>query len=220
MKIFSSLSAVLLLVVLMSTSLQAQFGIGVRAGVNFAEQHINTDDDYQSNQITGLVIGIPLELALSKFIALQPEINFQQRGGEVVYFNSQGIRTSVENEFNYLEIPLLLKVGYTSNRFSLAAVGGPSFSYALGGNTTFTLANVSTENAINFDDDDINRSDVNLILGAQVGLPLGPGKLMVDGRYNYGISDVDDRTIFGEDEKFTNRGFSLSAGYMITLGDY
>ena len=42
----------------------------------------------------------------------------------------------------------------------------------------------------------------------------GPGKLIVDGRYNLGLSNISD--VKGENIK--NRGFVFSLGYAIPIG--
>ena len=55
--------------------------------------------------------------------------------------------------------------------------------------------------------------DLGLQMGAGIAIPAGPGKVIVDGRYNLGLSNISDEN--GMNVK--NRGFAISLGYAIPL---
>lgn len=56
--------------------------------------------------------------------------------------------------------------------------------------------------------------DFGLQMGLGAAISAGPGKLIVDGRYNLGLSNISD--VKGENIK--NRGFVFSLGYAIPIG--
>ena len=242
-KILSTLSVAACLAAA-TTVAQAQIGIGFRAGILTTREVFNDDESdvtvVDDESVTGYMFGVPIEIGLSKVFSLQPEINFQRRGSSKVNefnFGSFGrTRQSIERHVNYLDIPLLFKLGYISERFSLAAVAGPSFSYALGGTTEVSDyivvgsgqpaagGTVAGEYDIDFDQEGTRRAEFGGHLGGQLGVPLGGGKVILDGRYQFGFTNLNDGRDSNNDQfsdyETRSRGLSFTLGYMLTLGDY
>lgn len=231
---------------------EAQIGIGLRGGILTTSEKIDDFDDasdtsaevFDESNVTGWTIGIPIEIAISNVFSIQPELNFQARGTEFTQLSTRGfgvggadvrVLQDFEQDINYLEIPLLFKLGYTTEKFTVAAVAGPSVSFALSGERTFSNYRLESEGTaigpdiaqtvdIDFDRDGRKRVDFGGHLGAQFGIPAGPGKIMLDGRYQVGFTNLndgnDDNNTDIDDYDATEQGFSLTLGYMITLGDY
>lgn len=223
----------------------AQIGIGLRGGILTTSASFDDDDSstevFDEENVTGYTIGIPIEIAVSNVFSLQPEVNFQRRGTSVLNrFDSedgQPLSQSIDRDINFLEIPVLVKLGYTTESFTVAAVAGPSWSYALGGTTSagnvvddadaiFGDA-VEGEYDIDFDREGYNRSQWGGHVGLQGGIPAGPGKIILDARYQFAFTNLNDgdddiETDFGNTDTYDTRerGFSATLGYMITLGDY
>jgi len=87
-----------------SLAVQAQgAALGIKGGVNFANQDIET---ISTDSRTGFHGGIFASLMFSETLGLQPELLFSSQGSELE-LNNFG---DVENEFNYITIPLLLKI--------------------------------------------------------------------------------------------------------------
>ena len=207
--------------------LHAQIGIGFQGGflssTQTGKQIINGESqNFNSDNIIGYVVGIPLEIGVSKLFALQTELNFLTRGYKE---DGAGLVPSTSVSYNVLELPVLAKIGYTSDKFSLAAVVGPSFQYIASGRAKIEAFNngiitiEASENNINFDQmiyEDINRTNIYGIAGVQLGVPIGFGKFVVDGRYRFSISDEDS----SDDFEVKGRGVSATAGLLITLGNY
>lgn len=218
MKLRTNLFTALALTIAGTHLAQAQIGIGIQGGYLSTKAKIenkvdNTDD--VSDAVTGYTVGIPIEISLGEAFAIQPEINYLRRG-----YNSFGSgNNKVETFYNVLEIPLLAKLGYVSDNFSLAAVLGPSFQYTMSGQTKGTLLGVDFNEKIkgdDFDSGDINRSNFFGIGGLQLGVPIGIGKFVVDGRYRFQLNDENG----GDDINVRGRGVSATAGLIFTLGDY
>ena len=189
---------------------QAQMAIGIHGG--FLSSTATGDGDYDN--VTGYVIGIPLEISVGKAFAVQPEVNYLRRG----YRTAEVFGTRFTSHYNVLEVPLLFKLGYVSENFTVAGLAGPAFHYTLSGNLK-TEGVVDTDVKIEFDEpeyDDINRSNFYGIAGAQFGLPVGIGKLVLDGRYRFQLNDEDG----SDNVEIRGRGVSATLGLMITIGDY
>src|SRR5262245_4424225 len=99
---------------------QASVSIGIKAGLNFAS--LNTSSfsaAYESR--TGYHAGAFVNVKLTK-IAIQPEVIFSQQGSTVKLSTGQ----SIEQNFNYVNIPVLLKF-YLISGLNLQA--GPQFGF-------------------------------------------------------------------------------------------
>lgn len=56
-----------------------------------------------------------------------------------------------------------------------------------------------------------------MLFGAGVEVKAGPGSVILDGRYNLGLYDIDrDEEIKAE---MLNRGIAVSVGYMLRFGN-
>ena len=199
--------------------LAAQIGIGVQGGFLSSRAKIEntsgTSSEEVSDAITGYTVGIPVELSLGNAFALQTGVNYLRRG----YNNASVANNSIETYYNTFEIPLLGKVGYVGEAFTLAGVFGPSYQYTTSATIESDIAGVVNEFEVEFDDarfDNIKRSNLFGNLGVQLGLPIGIGKIIVDGRYKFQLNDEDG----GDDVEIRGRGIAATAGILVTLGDY
>ena len=203
-----------------TTAAHAQIGIGIQGGfINSnatVENVVNGNtEELDTDGITAWTVGIPIEISLGKAFALQPEVNLLRRG----YDFGEGNATGGGVDYTVVSIPVLGKLGYVGDAFTAAATFGPAFQYVASGRTTVRLAGNETEADIDFDRpefDDFNRTAVYGILGAQVGLPIGFGKFVVDGRYRFQLDDENG----SDDVEVRGRGFSATAGLIFTLGSY
>jgi hypothetical protein len=167
---------------------QAQVAIGLKGGLNFANLDVNSlEGTYKSR--TGYHVGAFALFKLTK-IGIQPELIFSQQGSEVKHPDFG----SVESNFSYVNIPVILKL-YTVAGINLQA--GPQFGF-------LTSAEFGDQDI----KDEIKGSDISVALGVGWDLPFG---LTVDGRYNFGVSDVSDAS--GTEIK--NQVWQFSVGYKL-----
>ena len=158
------LSIVFLLLLSISSFVNAQgLGVGIKGGVNFANQSVS---DISTSSKTGFHGGVYVVIAFSKKWALQPELMYSAQGSEW---------PDEISEFNYMTIPILLRWKPIS---LLSIEAGPQFSRLLD-------ARVDGEDIT----DEIKNSDFGLALGATVHLPLG---FNAGARYVWGFTNVLD----------------------------
>ena len=196
---------------LTTVTLSAQgVGIGLRTGVTFANAEFDDDSrEFDTKIATGYSLGLMVPLFLSENFAIQPELSYVQKGFRREF--PAGIGGELEAyRFSYYELPVLLRGSFGTNNIKFYFQAGAAFGYA--GSGEIEIADVITD--IDFSTDEFNRTDLSGIGGA--GLVFGGGGLglFVDGRYVYGLSEdqLDDFT-------YTNRGLTLSAGLLFTLGN-
>lgn len=216
--------------VFLNTGLTAQSKIGLRAGINLANVSALQEDfnpTLDPKSITGLNIAVFTELGISERFAIQPEINFLQKGTQVNGKDIEGnSEVGVKMRVNYLEVPVLAKLKLGADKKLRAyAMLGPSIGYALSGKGTVTIDGVKVTEKIEFDkdmDDGVKdqRWDLSGVAGLGGMLSLGSGDLLLDFRYALDFTDFvkfKDAKPTGHKKSY-NRGLGISLGYQVPLG--
>jgi hypothetical protein len=216
---------------------QAQVTIIPKVGASFGNYAYNSseveDEDEKSKYNSGLTLGAGFNFAAGEMFSIQPELLYIQKGQK---YSEDG--DYYKTRFNFIEIPVLVKVSFGSETVKGYVNAGPSLGYALNGKNSFKFSEmgltVSGSERIKFaeepadggDDETtyynpefVNRVDLALQFGGGVGFQAGPGMLLLDARYGLGMSkfykaqeDID----FKGDGK--SRTLALTLGYAIPLG--
>lgn len=183
---------------------QAEFAIGLKGGPNFA--NLNTDEGAGENYKarTGFHLGA-FALIKGEKVGFQPEILFSQQGSKFKYSGSPDLKAN----FSYVNIPLIVKL-YTIAGINLQVgpqIGLLTSAEAEDYNTT--SGQITKEDI----KDDLKKTDFSLALGVGWDLPFG---LSIDGRYNLGLSDVNDDGGSGASaNSIKNQVWQFSVGYKL-----
>ena len=172
-------------ITLCPSSAEAQAGI--KGGFLYSSLKFeNTDDVIDSNN--GWTAGVFFGTGGDKVAGVQGEVNVLQKGG------SAG---TGDVKLYYLQVPVLLRVGggSTVNVYGLV---GPSFDVKI----------AERDNTLGFVTE-FEGVDVSLTGGLGVEI----GKLVLEGRGNWGLRNVakTTSTLF-QGEKLTSRSFALQVG--------
>jgi hypothetical protein len=160
-----TLSIALLFISAITSFTYAQgVGVGIKAGVNFANQSIS---DISTSSRTGFLAGVYVPIYFSETWGIVPEVLFSSIGSET---------PNNVNDFTYLSIPVMLRFKPAS---FLSIEAGPQFS---------SLLDAVDEDGDSFKED-VKGSDFGLGVGATVHLPLG---LNAGARYVWGFTNVAD----------------------------
>ncbi len=150
------------------------FQLGLEAGANFANligSDVSSITSDNANRL-GFVGGGYLSLNLSPSFAIRPEVLYEQKGVAI-----SGSSTS--DELDYIEVPVLLKIGLGTPIINPNILIGPAFSWN-------TLAKASNGSSIS----GINSSDVGLVGGVELDID----KFNVSGRYELGLDNIQKNT--------------------------
>jgi hypothetical protein len=139
--------------------------LGIKGGVNFSNI---TDASGLSNR-TGFVFGAFAGIKFNDKLGIQGDLLYSQQGAEL---DPEAI------DLNYVNIPVVLRY-FIFKGLNLQA--GPQFGFVIDDNVK-EISNNFTE-AESF--------DLTGVVGVGYDLPLG---LRVDGRYNFGLTDVFNNT--------------------------
>lgn len=218
------LSILLFVTMLLSFTTQAQITITPRVGATFStigfsdliEQELEFGD---TKSAVGILGGVELGFGISDLFSIQTGLNYIQKGAK---FGSDGTTATLTT--NYIELPILARVNFGSDKVKAYINAGPSFGLGLNGKSKVEALGLSFEDDISFGDgeDDTfeNSIDLGLQFGAGIGYALGPGQIVLDLRYGLGLSNLFETPdgLDRSDFKSTNNVFAISLGYAITLG--
>ncbi len=189
---------VLAMLFFVTASSAQTFHLGAKAGANLGKINGKSFDDGFD---LGYQLGAFMELDFSKTLGIQPELLFSQSntrvdsGFSAIYGNIDNAVFGEKVALNYLSIPVLLRIN-ASKLLTLHV--GPQFSVITNKDNTL-LANSKAA---------FKGGDLAAVLGAQINL----GGLRVYGRYNIGLSNLND---IDDQNKWRSQQVQLGLGLAI-----
>jgi len=157
--------------------------LGIKAGANFSSI---TDAQGFSNK-TGFLAGVFVGAKFGDKIGIQADLLYSQQGAE---FDAGSF------DLTYVNVPVVLKY-YLFKGLNLQA--GPQFGFIVNDDITSVPGSI-------FDNAKAESFDLSGIVGVGLDLPFG---VRLDGRYNFGLSEV----VKTNTNNFKNSVISLSLGY-------
>jgi hypothetical protein len=108
-----------------------------------------------------------------------------------------------------IEVPVLLRLGLGVLPFSPYILAGPAFAFEI--DCDVEQADVS----VACDDGTRKEFDFGLAGGAGIEFGLGPGSVLLEGRYTHGLTNLNDDP---DGPEIKNRSFGVFGGYSISIG--
>lgn len=197
-------------------SLKNKLEVGVAAGLSLNQF---TKGQPQTGSNTGYTAGISVNYKLVKGISLQLEVNSLQQGGSMIRFKDdtrfdlpESFETkNVKNssyKLNSIELPLLINYTFKIKPLWKPSVYiGGSYAYTYNVNERYQKTGnllpgediIATVNASQIATNLFNASRFNLIVGANLKLPLTSRfLLLIDMRYLNGLSSARDKYSYME----------------------
>ena len=179
---------VIVLLLAVSVHMQAQlFKIGIKAGLNYANQTgseitINNSNYNSTSAITSYHAGLIAEIKLIDSFSIQPELLYSTQGA--TYENAV---EEFKNELGYLSIPVLAKINLNK-----------VVSIELGPQASFLLSERN-----NFDVKDATTFDFAVVGGLGLNIT---SHLFIQARYGLGLTDAS------KDAEVKNSVVQISAG--------
>ena len=173
-----------------------------KVGVAFSKAGgSDAKNDNESKFNAGFLGGAAFEIGVTETFAIQPELLYIQKGGKSSKYD-------VKSYLGYIEIPVLFKFYAGPVYFN----AGPYVAFGLKEKDKGSGASVSQS----FKDAGLNSTDAGLALGLGVAFEAGPGKIVLDARYDHGLLKLPKES--GTGDKIFNRTIAISLGYAIPLG--
>ena len=149
-----------------TTDLRAKLMVGLKGGINYSNVYDSQGAQFDANPKLGLAGGAFLAIPIGRFIGIQPEVMYSQKG-----FQSSG--NILGNDYNitrtstFLDVPLLFAL--KPSEF-ISILAGPQFSYLLNQKNTFANGSTSAQQEIDFDNDDVRKNTLCFTGGVDVNI--------------------------------------------------
>lgn len=180
--------------------------LGVKVGANLSNVYDEKGQDFVADPKLGVAGGLFLRLPLGKFIGLQPEILFSQKGfkatGTVLGGSYSLTRTS-----NFIDVPVLFAVKPISY---LTILAGPQFSYLTKKTDVLTSGNNTVLQEKEFQNDNVRKNILCFNLGADLNID----HLIVSARagWDFQNNNGDGTTTT---PRYKNHWYQLTLGYRL-----
>lgn len=196
--------------VVAASGVDAQMRLGAKAGVTFSNVSFDPDEP-DAESLTAFSGGAEVQIPLGATgLVLQPELLFTRKGTEFSDAESTG-----KLKLDYIEIPVLLRFNIPAQSVAPFLYGGPVVSFESACKFEGSEGSVSVE--VDCDDPDLGAdtesTDVGVLFGGGLAFAAGPGDLFIEGRYNFGLVDVDADADF----EAKNRSGAVLIGYSVSL---
>jgi hypothetical protein len=147
-----------------STDNREKLFFGIKIGANYSNVYDSEGEDFVADGKFGLAGGAFVSIPLGKFIGIQPEVLFSQKG-----FKSSGTFLGTDYETtrttDYIDIPLLFAIKPIPN---VTVLFGPQYSYLLKQKDEFTGGSLSSIQEEEFTNDNIRKNTFSLVVGGDI----------------------------------------------------
>ncbi|WP_460974967.1 porin family protein [Spirosoma knui] len=201
-----------------TSSIGSDLSVGLRLGGNI---YLDKGDDVNQQGISakaqyapGVTAGLVINYAFDKSFSIQPEVSYTQLGSQYKG-NFRGQELKIGSTINVVEVPVLLKYSFGdfSHGIQLFVNAGPFIYYGLSAQTKTTVGTQSDTQKTTFDKNTDGRLIYGVAAGVGASAPIGPGSLLVEARFNYGLGSNAKNA--SDDDK--TKVVTLSVGYLIKL---
>jgi hypothetical protein len=149
-----------------SNAQSSTVSFGIKAGTNYSNVYDSDNEDFVADGKFGFAAGAFVTIPLGKFIGIQPEILYSQKGfkSSGTYFGSTYEMTRTTN---FIDVPVLFAVKPIGQ---LTLLFGPQFSYLMKQKDEFTGGTISSTQQQDFDNNDITKNILGLTGGADINV--------------------------------------------------
>lgn len=154
--------------------------LGAKVGINRANIYDSQGENFSADPKNGLAFGAFLSVPLGKYVGVQPEVMYSQKGFE-------GSGTIFGNEYQlkrtstYLDVPLLIALK-PSKRLTLLA--GPQYSYLMSQKDEYNSPGIDIDYEQEFDNDNIRKN----MLGAALGVDINFANMVIGARASWDLT--------------------------------
>ena len=147
-----------------STDDREKIFFGIKIGTNYSNVYDSEGEDFVADAKFGLAGGAFVSIPLGKFIGIQPEVMFSQKG-----FKSSGtfLGTAYKTTrtTDYLDVPILFAIKPLP---IVTVLFGPQYSYLMKQKDEFTGGSLSSTQEEEFTNDNIRKNTFSFIIGGDL----------------------------------------------------
>lgn len=187
-----------------TTDNREALSFGLKVGANYSNVYDDNNQDFVADAKLGFAAGGFVAIPFGKFIGIQPEVMYSQKGFKSTgtYLGSSYTMTRTTD---FIDVPLLFAVKPIGE---LTLLFGPQFSYLMKQKDDFTGGTISSTQQQDFDNNNIRKN----IMGLTGGVDLNFGNLVVGVRAAWDVKDNEgDGT--STTPRYKNMLYQATLGY-------
>jgi hypothetical protein len=139
---------------------------GLKVGANYSTVYATQGQNFNANGKVGVAGGAFLAIPIGRFLGLQPEVLFSQRGITATG-NVQNDSYSLSRTSSYIDVPLFVAFKPIEN---LTLLLGPQYSFLVVENDVFANVASSPAQLQQFSNDNTQRNTLSAVAGADVNI--------------------------------------------------
>lgn len=184
--------------------MREKLNFGIRGGANLANVWDEQSQDFKFDSKIGGVGGVFLAIPIGKYVGVQPELQFSQKG-----FQGDGSILGMKYNYSYtstfLDVPILF--AFKPSPY-LSIFVGPQYSFLLNERSKFNSDLYSEEEFKENQNDNIRKN----IFGVQVGADINVNHFVISPRAGWDLqSNNGDGT--SSNPRYKNQWLQLTLGY-------
>lgn len=178
--------------------------LGLKLGMNYSNVYDEQGQDFVADPKAGFAAGAFMRLPIGKYLGLQPEILFSQRGfkgtGTLL-----GTSYSLTRTTNFIDVPVMLCLKPTG---FVTLMAGPQFSYLIKQTDIFKNGTTTIAQENEFQNDNVRKN----ILCFTGGLDINVQHVVVSARAGWDFQKNNgDGT--SSTPRYKNMWYQLTVGY-------
>lgn len=208
------MAAIAVIAVGAPAALEAQMAVGIRGGIRWASLR----GEQETDGGTGLLVGGYAGFGLADQLAIQLEVNYGARSVSGLRVGANALDSSEppsDLQMRYLEVPILLRVGFPGERLLPSFFAGPYAGFLLS-------CDLEPDGAEGRSCDETTQpqwfsprsTDAGMIFGAGLDLALGAGSVFLDARYGVGLLSIHSGDAFSTQ----HAGLDFTGGFAFPIG--
>ena len=177
------------------------------------------NESFVLDAIAAPSFGVQMEVGITSKIGFVTGVNWNARGFAIT-LEEQGIEFNYQEQINYLDLPLLMKVKLGTKDIGMYLNAGATFGYAMTGSRSGNLSVIdgsdtsskSDSQAIDLVEEEYNRFNAAAVIGAGVYFKTGRSQVFIDANMDYGLTPM------AMDDEVTSLGIDFGVGILVPLG--
>ena len=161
--------------------LRENLTFGIKVGANLSNVYDSKGQDFNADAKLGLATGVFVGIPLGKYLGIQPELLYSQKGFKATG-NILGSAYEFKRNTNYLDVPLLIALKPNS---MLTILAGPQLSFLLNEKYDFKNNVLSGEMQNKFDNEDLRKNTLCLTGGLDINM----ANLVISGRAGWDLKE-------------------------------
>lgn len=148
------------------TDFREKLMFGPKIGVNYSNVYDSEGEDFDSDPKFGLAVGGFIAIPIGKYLGVQPEVLYSQKGFKASGTILGGVYTFTRTT-NYIDVPLFFS--FKPSEF-LTLQLGPQYSYLVSRKDVFGNGITSIEQELEFENDNIRKNTLCFVLGGDINM--------------------------------------------------